>query len=286
MSKIIMTRGLPASGKSTWAKEMLEKHPGKAVRINKDDMRGMFHDGKHSKGRERLVKSARDAFIETAIELNPNAIVIIDDTNFHPPHEVRLRQIAAMLGADFEVNDTFLQVSLEECIRRDAKRESPVGRNAILQMYNQYLRPTYEYTDGLPEAFLLDMDGTAALFEGNPYGRDFMEDKPNVPVLQNIVYPAIRDGLKCIILSGRNGKFKGETFDWIFSKTSITNYELHMRNEKDNRADFIVKEEMYQEFVYGKYNIKFVVDDRLSVCRLWYSLGLYVICVNQGLIEF
>ena len=41
MKKIILTRGIPASGKSTWAKQKALKNPEHSVRINRDDLRNM-----------------------------------------------------------------------------------------------------------------------------------------------------------------------------------------------------------------------------------------------------
>ena len=41
MSKLIITRGLPASGKSTWAKQWVLEDPEHRVRINQDDIRLM-----------------------------------------------------------------------------------------------------------------------------------------------------------------------------------------------------------------------------------------------------
>lgn len=38
MIKVIMTKGLPASGKSTWAKQLIEENPNVYKRINKDDL--------------------------------------------------------------------------------------------------------------------------------------------------------------------------------------------------------------------------------------------------------
>lgn len=42
MSKLIITRGLPASGKSTWAKQWVLEDPEHRVRINQDDIRLML----------------------------------------------------------------------------------------------------------------------------------------------------------------------------------------------------------------------------------------------------
>ena len=49
--KLIMTKGLPASGKSTWAKQYLDDNPG-TKRVNKDDLRAMLDNGKWSKRNE------------------------------------------------------------------------------------------------------------------------------------------------------------------------------------------------------------------------------------------
>ena len=40
--KIIICRGIPASGKSTWAKQWVQQSPKNRIRINYDDMRMMF----------------------------------------------------------------------------------------------------------------------------------------------------------------------------------------------------------------------------------------------------
>lgn len=42
MNRLIICRGLPASGKTTWAKEWVMKDPGNRVRINLDDIRSML----------------------------------------------------------------------------------------------------------------------------------------------------------------------------------------------------------------------------------------------------
>jgi len=41
MSKLIATRGIPASGKTTWAREYCLKNPN-TVRVNRDDIRYTF----------------------------------------------------------------------------------------------------------------------------------------------------------------------------------------------------------------------------------------------------
>lgn len=54
--ELIFLKGLPASGKSTWAKEYVRSHK-KALRVNKDDLRAMCHDSIHTKEREEFIKT-------------------------------------------------------------------------------------------------------------------------------------------------------------------------------------------------------------------------------------
>src|SRR5947209_1229050 len=137
MSKVILMRGLPGSGKSTFAKEYIIKNPN-TIRTNKDELRNMLHNGVHSKGRESFVLAVRDFIVDKA--LADGHEVIIDDTNFNNIHEVRMREIAAKHNATVEIKD-FTDVSIDVCIARDAQRPNAVGSNVIRTMYNQYLRP-------------------------------------------------------------------------------------------------------------------------------------------------
>ena len=147
----------------------------------------------------------------------------------------------------------------------------------------------------MKECIICDLDGTLSLFDKdkkNPYNRDFENDECSQPVrflLEN--YSKEYPESKIFFLSGRNDKAKFATLQFFmknFSKEFILrgNYELVMRRNKDFRKDTIIKEEMYKEHIKGKYDVDFVIDDRLQVCRLWYELGLFVFNVNQGLIEF
>src|SRR4051812_47792455 len=94
MRKIIMTKGLPGSGKSTWAREYQQKNPN-TVLVSKDDLRSLLHNGVHSKGREAFVLDTRDGIVIKALERGHD--VIVHDTNFNPIHEAQMRRIAEML---------------------------------------------------------------------------------------------------------------------------------------------------------------------------------------------
>ena len=143
MAEVILTRGLPASGKSTWAKAQLDAHPGRCKRVNKDDLQAMLDNGRWNKQNEKLVLQVRDNIIRASLERGCH--VIMDDTNLSPRHERRIRQLVAEFnkehGESHEVCiRDFTDVPLETCIERDAKRDRPVGEKVIRGMYRQFLK--------------------------------------------------------------------------------------------------------------------------------------------------
>lgn len=280
MNKIILTKGLPASGKTTFARELLKKEPGKWKRINKDDLRAMLDNGVWSKANEKFIIQARDWLVVNALENKFN--VIVDDTNLASKHEASMREYAKLCGAEVEIAD-FTDVPLEECIKRDQKRANYVGEKVIRQMYNQFLKPKPETpicnaTD--PQAIICDIDGTLALFgDANPYDRDFMQDKINMPV-RGIV-TLYNKYHQVILLSGRMDKYREVTEAWL--KANKVPYDhLFMRKSEDVRKDSIIKKELYEENINGKYNVRFVLDDRNQVVDMWRSLGLTCLQVAPG----
>ncbi|MFN4151839.1 MAG: AAA family ATPase, partial [Candidatus Sericytochromatia bacterium] len=173
-SRLYLTKGLPASGKSTWAREFVENSNGKVINVCKDDLREMLHADKHSSGRENFVIEIRDAITIKAFEDNKS--VIWSDTNLNPIHEKRARELAEKYNMVVEIKD-FTDVPLEECIRRDLKRLKSVGEKVIRENYNKYLKKIDEkisqnqtQNKDLPKAIICDLDGTLAKLNGrNPY---------------------------------------------------------------------------------------------------------------------
>src|SRR5689334_1582559 len=133
MRTIHMIKGLPASGKTTLALEMVKQE--KVKRISKDDLRSMLHGGEYSILSEMFVLDVRNAIASLA--LSQGFDVVIDDTNLNPIHEEQLHFLADSLGARFNVIE--LDTPLEECIRRDAARSSPVGEAVIRGMFEKYI---------------------------------------------------------------------------------------------------------------------------------------------------
>ena len=283
--KLLCLKGLPASDKSTYAKELESKG---WARVNKDDIRKEFFPDCTFKA-EREVVYMQDA--EIIAELREGNNVVVDDTNFAPKHQQRLEKIAKEEDADFEV--LLIDTPLEECIKRNRKRASNVPMEAILNMYRKYIAPYREehvkYNDALDEAILVDIDGTLAHIDGDnprsPYDasramEDVLDDA--VSVLTSMCY---QHGYRVIILTGRHSGHLQVTKDWLAAK-GVEYDEIHCRDEEDTRADYIVKKELFEQHVKDKYNVKFVVDDRPQVCRMWRSLGLKTLQVGDPHFEF
>ena len=129
--KLLMLYGIPASGKSTYARKLVEQ--GNWVRVNKDDLRDQLHNGKWSRANEKIILKARDAIIEVALRNGQN--VVVDDTNLHKMHQETFRALAANHGADFDMK--FFYVTVEEAIERDLNRERTVGEHVIRTMVSQ-----------------------------------------------------------------------------------------------------------------------------------------------------
>lgn len=285
MRKIILTKGLPGSGKTTWAKEMQKENPN-LVLVNKDELRAMLHSSVHSKGRESFVLAVRDFIVIKSLQEGHD--VIVHDTNFHQKHIDQMVVLANSFPPDkkvqVEVKD-FTDVPVDECIRRDKLRTNSVGAGVIRKMYEENLMPSPPVVPHYPKkpyAVICDLDGTLALFgKNNPYDRDFSQDKANTAITVTLKAVKHFSKAKVIIVSGRKDIFKEVTEKWL--KDNGVEYDaIYMRKGEDVRKDVVVKGEIFQEFIEGEYNIDFVLDDRNQVVDFWRSKGLTCFQVAPG----
>lgn len=136
-----ISRGLPASGKSTWARSLVDTYPpGSFVRLNRDDLRAMALPTGYRQpepAAEEVITVVQQAAIVDLLRLGVD--VIVDDTNLRTQRVEALIRLAVQTGADTVVNDSFLAVPVDECIRRDQQRKCPVGEDVIRGMHERYL---------------------------------------------------------------------------------------------------------------------------------------------------
>lgn len=135
MSKLIICRGLPASGKSTWAKQWVLEDPEHRVRINQDDIRLML--GKYwVPSREKLVQEIQfDVIVEA---LSREFDVVIDNTNLNKKVLDQFNRLIKTFE-DYEIEyKDFFDTPLSVCIERDKNRDLQVTEKVIRSFYNNY----------------------------------------------------------------------------------------------------------------------------------------------------
>jgi predicted kinase len=291
MKKLIMTIGLPGSGKTTWAREYAEQMREVGERVDivcKDDIRkAMSATGwVWSKSGEVEVLKMRDSLIKSAFS-HGVSVVISTDTNFGR-HKNRLAELARQHKADFEVKD-FTHVPVDVCIERDGKRKESVGPEVIKNMFNKYLAVPearrYTPDQNKPLAIICDLDGTVALHEGRRSPYDYArvgEDALNVPVAE-LVKRYAKDHI-ILYVSGREQFCRPQTEDWLqrYGLPASEPNKLMMRPTGDHRKDFVVKQEIFDTYIRENYNVQFVLDDRNQVVSMWRRLGLACFQVNEG----
>lgn len=140
MNRFIICRGLPASGKSTWAKEWVLEDPEHRVRINQDDIRLML--GKYwVPARESIVGAIQQEAVIAA--MNFGVDIVIDNTNLNKKVVDAYIKVAEKFKYTVEYED-FFNVSLGECLRRNAIRNASLPKDAqiadevIVGMYERY----------------------------------------------------------------------------------------------------------------------------------------------------
>lgn len=274
--KLIITKGLPASGKTTWAREQVVKGQGQIKRVNKDDFRDMVDCSKHSKGREREIIDMQDTLINCYLSMGYS--VIVDNTNFG--WEDHFREMIQGTEAEFEIKD-FTHVPLEECLRRNEQRGLKVPQKAIKDMFNKYVRKAPVYTDS--HYIICDIDGTLAHMEGrSPYdGTKVHTDKVDtvIKALLQILYGVES---KIIIVSARDGKYFDVTKKWL-DDNEVPYDDIVMRTTGDNREDSIVKQEILEELIINEgCKPFFVLDDRDRVVDMWRRNGIKCLQVEPG----
>lgn len=285
-----MMSGLPSSGKTTKATELLKTIPN-SVRINRDDMRAMlFKDLTwHGKFEETVVSLQREMVKHCLIHRHT---VIIDDCNLTKRNTERWANLASEIGVKFEVFQ--LDTDVEECIKRDRLRNNKsVGFSVIRNMaYRLGLIPHVK-------TIIVDIDGTLADCEERkkkatkPDGKldwkvFFNEAAVYLDKFRKDVYDDAKkfaedNGCKMVLVSGRPETLKHVTEAWL--KHNCVEYErLIMRYSGDHRPDTEVKKQILDEN-FDKTLVLACWDDRPCVIRMWQENGIKVFDVGNG-IEF
>lgn len=318
--KMIITRGLPASGKSSWAQDFIKNNPD-YIRVERDLLRDqLFNNRFYSKPddwdmtdeefkaylnmRENTVTKVETAMVTTALAAGKS--VIISDTNLKAQYVRAWAKLAASKGVEVEVKE--FNVPLEVLISRDFSRqfkigEHAVGESVIRKMWNDSthkgkIRPVdlskelsgslsiepYTNPYNLPEVIIVDIDGTLAkMANRSPYEWHRVGEDEPVEAVIAAVKAAHQAGSGIIVMSGRDASCKYVTVGWLKKALGPDiPFKLFMRAEGDNRKDDLVKYELFNQNVRDEYHVRYVLDDRDQVVAMWRKLGLACFQVNYG----
>lgn len=294
--KLEILTGLPASKKSTYA---LANRDDNTVIVSRDNIRhaqyGIWHSPDMNEG--WITKLEKQQII-SAFENGFN--VISDGTNLHKSNVQKLYDLAAQFQA--EVVHTYFEVPPETCIEYDMNREKKVGPKVINRMAKRAginakgMIPRHKFVyhkikpyvadESLPPCIIVDLDGTVARHvDRSPYDYSKVYTDEVIEPVWNIVKAVEDSGVEVVFLSGRNEECRDETARWLREKLGRDESQpLFMRPRTNpNGPDFIVKDELLEQYVVPNYNILAVADDRRQVVQMWRTKGLTVLDVADNL---
>ena len=299
--RLEITVGISNSGKSTWAHKQWLSDPLNIVLVNRDKIRELlfgfteetisqYYGMDGIRKREKLVTRYEDTLINEGLEAGKT--VIVDATH------LRVNYLERFKYWNVETTLHFFEITVSEANDRDLKRVRQVGLDILRKQRDSYVKLILELADipidftpvtfenpvGKP-CIIFDIDGTVAqMGDRSPYawlevGKDTMDASTCAVVdwlaeLPRVERPTV------IICTGRDGESLDETQKWL-DKNQLEYDEIYIRNKGDQRADWIVKEEMWK-MIANKYHIVGMFDDRLQVVRRARALGLKVFNVEHN----
>lgn len=285
-------QGLPASGKSAYAKERVKENPHQIVRVNKDDLRAMMHNSVHGKDNEKQIREVESLIIKDSLQRSKS--VIVDSTNFSKSNIERIQVLAALAAVPCTIK--YFDVPWEECVCRNVLRDQKVPDDVIRSMHGRYVYvrgfvpTTSNKKTELPKYILVDVDGTLAdcthrehyvSSEGKKDWQSFFSLSTFDPLREDVVklIEEKYSGIPRVVVTAREESWRPHTEKWLREK-GFQFENILMRKSGDKRADAIVKQEILDLYC-DVDNVIAVIDDRPRVIEMWQANGLHVENVGE-----
>lgn len=297
--QLLILIGAPGSGKSTFAKYFIRTEEN-WMRLCRDDFRAMnFTCSNLTLHEEGLITEMVDASIEILLRKRCN--VLLDATHCRSEYlNHYIDKFNFLADISFKVFEADAKTIAERC----EKRNKETGKYIPINVQKRYmkeleeLKTTFDFTTRplqdnrvltinqdtfLPKAIICDLDGTLALMnDRNPFDASCCDEDELNPPVANTLKVFAKEGYKILLVSGREDRFREPTIRFL-EKYDIPYHQLWMRQSKDFRKDSIIKREIFESQIKGKYFIEFVLDDRDQVVELWRKeLKLPCFQVNYG----
>lgn len=302
--RIIAMCGISGSGKSTMARKLHLENKGSviisrdAIRrlifgLNDSNIKEFYEDVQDRNRKENIV----DRYYKTMIyeTLEKGDLAILDETHLYHKH------LEALKYWNVEVDVIMFDADLNESIERDSKRMQPVGEERISKQFMQYTSlkdrleklpidftpiPAPKLDRTKKGVYIFDIDGTLAhKGDRNPFDMTTV-DKDTHDMATMILFEIYKSKTSynnVILCSGRNECSRELTKKWLkdVGITDVDSIRMYFRGDDDQRADWVVKQEMWEQI--GKFNnILGMFDDRLQVTRRARMLGYKVFSVDYN----
>jgi predicted kinase len=145
-SKLIILCGISGSGKSTYAKDYIERN-GNAIRLSSDAVRKELYGDENIQGNPGEVFTLMQ---KRAVEaLNNGYDVIYDCTNITRKDRAGIINVCPKFA---KIECHIIWAPIEVCIQRDAERERTVGKEVIDRMLKRFQAPYYD--EGIDDIFI------------------------------------------------------------------------------------------------------------------------------------
>lgn len=304
--KLILTRGIQGSGKSTWARQWVEEDPENRVRINNDDIRNML--GPYwIPSRESIVSNTK--LQTTLYAMRMGYDIVVDNMNLNPKevkywenvinshNNIKTSDINPdWVQYEYEIEFKDFFIPLEECIRRDAMRPNPIGEKVIRETWKRYkhfiqtteverhVDKMRRYT-GKPKCIVIDMDSTMCFnvtkrpWFGEGAAEGMINDVPNTGVCEMI--RQLQDYYDIVVATGRDTSQEEVTRQWL-AKQGINPDEFYFRTNGDFRKGVVVKKEQIEK-ILETYDIVSIFEDCEPIVQMYREMGLTVLQPNKGL---
>jgi len=298
-AQILILVGAPGSGKSTFARYFLRTEEN-WVRLCRDDFRTMqFAAGNMSNHGEQLIAEMIDTALETLLLKKNN--VLLDATHCRREYiEHYIKRFNHLADISFKLFDLDVETLAERCEKRFQNTGKLIPLSTIQKFVEdlEVLKKEFDFAPrpkispqdlvavqdaSLPKAIICDLDGTLALMrDRDPYNASHCDED----ALNESVACVLRNfydlGYQILLVSGREDRFLEPTVRFL-EKHSIAYHQLWMRKTDDFRKDALIKREIYDAEIAGKYFVEFVLDDRNQVVEMWRrELHLPCFQVNYG----